>query len=288
MSSTTKRSGRTPDKTAGHASEPDQTSQDVLSPSHPDGTVPLFDPAQESADSTLEMPEVQQHAVAAASAKKETATAAQSTGVTDAQGITFNPAIHESMPDGTPRLSPSGKLRRKRGGGGKGPRSSFVPPADAPAAPDQSAIESAAKIKATAEGMTNMTFLIATVIGGPDFRPIINDKENEREQFVSAYTGVCEAYGYSDMPPWMALAFVATAFTARRFINPEFTEFKERKAGWVTRFKIWWLNRSDDKRRRNMEQEAQELRKKHGVNKGTGAGDPNAGLHMLMAAPAAH
>jgi hypothetical protein len=281
MSSTPKKSAASRSETGGDGSGsalPNQGATAVADPPNgePETLTPeLFTP--EDDDDTLEMPEVQQHAIDAAASKGASQQSpagasggkAGGSGPLDRDGLAFDPKIHESLPDGSPRLGPSGKLRRKRGGGGiprtGGPSKSRIDPHAGQPTPE--AQDLALKIQQTAAVATAMTFTLGQLIGGKDFAPIKDNKDHpgvdEPQEMHGAYVDTFTYYGISDLPPWAALAMVGVAYIGRRWHAEQFVA---RRKSWRERLILWWVNRKANKEKKRQESERQ-YRAEHGTNR---------------------
>ena len=251
--------------------------------------VDIFDP---DADGAPELPEVQEHAIEAAVQAQQQAPADQSSGApppapsgvpTDADGRTFDPAIHEVEKDGKPRLSPSGKLRKKRGGGAKSASRLNVDkgPQAAQSGPTPEAAALELQIKQTAIVAAQMTFTLGMLIGGKEFMPIKDSKEfpgvDEPAEMLAGYETVFKAYGIVDLPPWASLAMVGVAYISRRWHAEEFTK---RRTSWWTKAKQWWIARADRKAAEKKRREAERANREKGTNRGS---DPASGDSIARA-----
>jgi hypothetical protein len=274
------KSARKPDSQDEPGGEPTQRAVGTQAES---GSVPstagtpsaaLFEP---ESDERPELPQVDAHAVDAATARTADKSGSTTThgGIVDNDGNPFNPAVHESNGDGSPRLTTSGKCRRKRGGGSQksaqgaaGPTPSKL---DIPGpGPTPEAQDLERKIQQSAAVATAMTFTLAQVIGGPDFAPIHKDNKdaqfpdlNEPQELCGAYKDLFTAYGVVDLPPWAGFSMTLCVIVARRW-NKE--NFVKRKQTWREKIKHWWINRTERKRREREFREAERIRREKGTN----------------------
>lgn len=211
------------------------------------------------------MPEVQAHTVEAAraSSAKAAEPALQSAvggtpvkGQTDDLGRTFNSSIHESMPDGKPKMNKAGFIAKRRGGAAKagGVNASKVntKAKDAPAAAVPENLE--ASIQQTAAVSTALFLTMAQMAGGEEFAPVVDSKtgENEPAAIESAFANYYRIKGIIDIPPGIALAVGLSFYVIKRWNAPKFTE---RREGWTGGIRRWW---ADFRLRRKMAREARD------------------------------
>lgn len=149
-----------------------------------------------------------------------------------------DPALHESPPR-TVMRGGAPQWAKRRGGAAKHLRApgsigaSRAAPPSAPAAPaDVAAPTSAAASNAQAVGfMATGAFLsICNLIGGDEFTA----EPGEEEALSSAATMYCEAKGFTDLPPGVALVCVVAVFVAKRWNKPVFAAKRET---WLKSFK---------------------------------------------------
>lgn len=129
---------------------------------------------------------------------------------------TFDPSIHETMPDGSPRLTLGGQFRRKRG------RRSNTVPAGINGAPTQASVD----YKGTAQ------FLCAVVFGGLEslFGPAWKPQPQESQNIEAQAARVCEKYGVADLPPVMGLCLAFGVYAVPRLADSE-TQYRARVLG---------------------------------------------------------
>jgi hypothetical protein len=208
------------------------------------------------------MPEVQAHTVDAAKSAKAEAQTVQDAGAgspvkgkTDDLGRGFDASIHESDANGQPRLNKAGYIAKRRGGASK-----------AGANPSQSKVNTKPKdkkvdavpenlepqIQATAQMSTAIFTTLATMIGGEEFKPVVDKAtgENEPEMLTMVFANYYRDKGIIDIPPGVALTLGLGFYVAKRWNAPKFTE---RKARWFGGIRRWW---SDFRLRRKMAREA--------------------------------
>jgi hypothetical protein len=123
----------------------------------------------------------------------------------------FNPDIHCVDENGNPRRTKSGKFRRKPG---RKNASNY-----AQMSPEQMNEAKMMNAKAAAQVSVAATFITGQLIFGTEGAPIIDPANgiDEPQQMEAAYT---QFYYLSknpvNVPPWMLIAVVAGAYTARR------------------------------------------------------------------------
>lgn len=216
--------------------------------------VNLFSPVTDAAPP--EMPQVQEHAIAAArerireaspqddapSAPQEAPTPTESRqtvkGQTDEDGNPYDPIIHESPL----RLNKSGYIAKRRGGAKKKnvetAYRSHAAPQDTPAPQEAQAAEvpDEVKIDATATLFCSMFIGTAQMVGGEDFAP-----EKGEENFIkSALVTYFRESGVIDVPPSFGVAMAFGMYVAKRWNRPGFAE---RRQGWTQRLRLWTAER---------------------------------------------
>lgn len=140
-----------------------------------------------------------------------TATATQSSsGSVDI----FDPTIHATNADGSPRKTVDGKFALKRGRktGGMG-TSSPVPVVSS----------DIASRRATAVTMVSLLTTTGVTIFGSEWIPVKDEKAgvDERENLVVAFDRYFEATGTLDLPPSLVLVVAVGAYAIPRFTMPE-------------------------------------------------------------------
>lgn len=236
---------------AEHATEPsgiDPTAQGT--PPNDDKREPAS--VQQTSDvfaGIAELPTPQEHAINNITADEaqtaQPGTPAPSTpvnGPVDADGRGFDASIHETNPDGSPRLSPSGKLRKKRGRGAStftgakpaastatagGPTQGSTPPAVAP--PTEQELDLAAK------SLVNTTFLASVMFFGPKDGEL---EESEIKESYSTYKNYMAVRGIIKIPPEFAVIGLLVKLGATRWNRPEVVK---RRASMTQRFTAWYL-----------------------------------------------
>jgi hypothetical protein len=266
---------------AGDGSQEGGSTQSKLHVSKQTKSAPkLFDPADKP-----EMPEVQQGALDAARAKiQATKAASVPAGVKDTEGRPFDPAWHLVGPDGGPVMNRDGTCRKiggrggpkatgKPGSGSAAPHASFINSGPATPPPPNPQVELDAKIDATARVSADLTFNMAVMFGGEDFKP----DAGEPEAMVSAYKGVYVKYGVTDLPPLAVLGIVLFGYASKRWNAPK---VKERRQSLKETIWKWWNRKkiaAEEKRLAN-------FRHRDTVNKSP----EQVADAFNMAAPAAH
>lgn len=134
----------------------------------------------------------------------------------------FNPAVHESNPDGTPRLTADGKYRRKRGRKSNSPKSANTATVSAQAVPQTPNID----YRGTAVLLSSLVFNGSVAVFGPAWEP----SQAEREQIENAATRYCESQDISDIPPGIALLLCMGMYAVPRLSDSQ-TKEKLRSIG---------------------------------------------------------
>lgn len=205
-----------------------------------------------------EMPAVQPNAIDAA-APETVAPVENAAGPRDKFGNTFNAAVHETNPDGTPRVSPNGVLYVKRGRGTKKALenlrsgNSTVPPASATQSVvggDESAKAEKApnfdpeKIDQCAKVMTHLFFTGGCVVFGDDGQPIVDHAKNidEPQEVYQAFHAYYTVKGAKDLPPGIILAVALVSYGRRRITLPtvksRFARFREAVTMWFVKLRM--------------------------------------------------
>lgn len=197
---------------------------------------------------TPDMPEVQEHALAAARERKaqeevgeREAEAAQAPvkGKTDERGRPFDPAIHETGPDGGPIIGKkTGYIRMRRGGASGAAKPSRSRVNIASAADSVTASLDAGrnadvikeKIASSAAVSAETIFILGQTIGGPEFAP----EAAEREGLVAAWTHYYTVRGIVDIPPEVMIAVALGGYVMKRWNMPVFSE---KRKGWMRAWK---------------------------------------------------
>lgn len=198
------------------------------------------------------MPQVQEHAIAAAQEQEaeQTAVVEQAAqGRTDRHGRPFDPKIHEvDKATGEPRLSANGLLCVKRGQakintGGRisatAGNASFTAPkpkaANAAQAPQPTAAEIEAKIKATAQVTAECVFTLGQLVGGEEWKPQLDKASgtDERAIMVGAWAEYYRAHGITQIPPWAGLAMALGGYAVPRFFMPKTKSRMQKAKEWI-------------------------------------------------------
>lgn len=170
-------------------------------------------------------------------------TAASSDDLDDA-GEAFNPAIHAASRTKTKQ----GHWKRRRGQGANRSTVRLPQQRNTTTVDNTAAIEAAgeaAKLNAKLAGAAaaNSVFLLGTVIGGEEWRPITVDKSgisfedyDEKKAMSEAFENYMLAKGITDFPPGLTLGMVLLQYASVRFAMPK-TQAK------VGRFKQWLVLR---------------------------------------------
>lgn len=199
----------------------------------------LDDDTEIESDSIIgDMPEVSEHAIVAAqqSTPENNDNDGAVTGDKDKAGEVWNADVHTANKQQTAK----GLWRRKRGKAG-GVKSSSV------ALPDQREKQQAearetAKNNARMAGAAaaNSIFLLGTMLGGEEWRPITIDKEgltfqdiDEKKVMSEAFSDYMLAKGVTDFPPGVTLAMALMSYVAPRLTMPKTKQRLKGVRGWI-------------------------------------------------------
>lgn len=173
------------------------------------------------------MPQVSDHAIneAAEQARKNNANA-DGDGLFYKDGTPYDPEIHEISPV-------TGKVVKKKRGGGKTKSKSQLPPPKntAPAGPSQAEIQARAAGKMYANGL----IALAVGIGGDEFNPRVDEATglNERDYLEQAFGEYCVATGKNDLPPGLVLTIAIGSYIVPRFNQPKTRTRLQRLKDWA-------------------------------------------------------
>ena len=145
--------------------------------------------------------------------------------ITNTHGEKFDPTLHVTNADGSPRLTKHGKFRLR-----PGRRASLNRP-DEPPQKDES-------LTLAAETAASIYINSGIVIFGPEWLP--DAAKMEREQLVSAFEAYFEAKGITDIPPGVALTIALFGYAAPRLYMPETQSRISRAIEW-TKIKFAWM-----------------------------------------------
>lgn len=206
----------------------------------------LDDDTEDEANEIIgDMPDVSEHAIAAAGPKiDETVSgdapsdtpAPSSDGEKDKAGEVWNAEIHSANKQKTAK----GLWRRKRGKG-NAPRTSSVSLPDQREKLAEQARETA-KVNARMAGAAaaNSVFLLGTMFGGEEWRPITVDSNgvtfepvDEKKMMSEAFADYMLAKGVTDFPPGVTLAMCLVSYVAPRLAMPKTKERMRGIKGWI-------------------------------------------------------
>ncbi len=159
--------------------------------------------------------------------------AAKGKGYVDADGRTFDPAIHATDEAGNPRLTKAGKLRKRPGRGSGGGKS---------AGPQQHKV-SRELGRTTAETI----FYVSQAAFGEEWAPVYKPSQgiDERAQMIEAWAAYYEATGTTEVPPWVSVAIAMGCYALPRLNQPK---TKTRIGVFVERIKAVIKHRRDMKK----------------------------------------
>lgn len=128
----------------------------------------------------------------------------------------FDPSVHASNPDGTPKLRGDGTYQKKRGRK-PGQKSAGGLIATTGATVDKISNEEAAR------QMCNAAITAAVGLIGPEWAP---ENKQESEGLVLAVKNYFDAKGQVDLPPEAGLVIAVVAYSGKRFMEHENTRQK--------------------------------------------------------------
>jgi hypothetical protein len=207
------------------------------------------------------MPQVQEHAVNKAQEESN----AQANSPVDKAGTRFDPALHETGPDGKGILGVRGNWRAKRGRKTGGPVSGSVAGSTlgaptGPTAQDVKAAQNEQQSRIAGAAAAQMLFVAGRVIGGEEWAPRKDEKTGVDEEalLTSAFGDYFKAKDVKDIPPGAALAFVLMMYAGPRFTMPQ---TQQRVKSFKARIVQWWVNHKLRKQglRASVEQRGQEV-----------------------------
>jgi hypothetical protein len=211
----------------------------------PSGTGSVADLAEIADDLSSTFPEVQEHALDQEKLIAE-GKAAQYADLKDADGNSFDPAIHKTNKAGEPTLSKLGKLIKKPGrkpGQSGGKQESFVAGvSDKPTPQAQQDAKNRLQARASGTMTANLLLQIGIVAGGEEWHPRSDPSIglDEKKMLEDAFADYFEATGKTDLPPGIALSVAVGAYALPRFTMPK-TRSRLSKA--KDAIKKWWINR---------------------------------------------
>jgi hypothetical protein len=201
-------------------------------------------------DIISQMPDVQEHAIAAAEAERGTdtppAASAEGGENVDVNGVAFNPDIHTGS-----KLKSGAWRERKNKGTTATPKAKSVVAGKTssaaggiPAGPSQEEINARAAGAAAAGALVT----VGMMIGGEEWQPI-TEPVNEMEQLSNAFGNYFVAKGVNDFPPGVALSMAICMYALPRFTQPKTqTRVRSLKNWLVLRAAKWKVKRELKKR----------------------------------------
>lgn len=127
----------------------------------------------------------------------------------------FNPDIHAVDADGLPLKNKNGKYSKKRGRKSGQTQQVTASIMDT----DNAKLQ---KAHAAAVAVVQSLFILGSVIGGEEFRPIVDNEKgiNEPLMLTQAWTEFFVTSDIESIPTWLGAAIATTAFFATRFTMP--------------------------------------------------------------------
>lgn len=162
-------------------------------------------------------------------------------GPRDRFGSAFDPAMHHTNDDGTPKLF-KGKLRRKRQS-----KVGIVSPQPVASSIGQRTPEQIQKARLAGRVMADSFVSCAQMIGGHEFAPMVGThdgmKIDEKAELRNAFADYCEAKDIGDFPPGIALSIALLGYVGPRFAMPETQSRTKRFTNWLGAKWLTWKNR---------------------------------------------
>lgn len=165
----------------------------------------------------------------------------------DKNGFAFDPDIHKTKLDGTPKLTKGNQLWLKSGKRINNSKSFIKRGAAQPGAQPGSETDApgpgteAAHYEASGRVMAETIFSLGQMFFGPEWAPQqVAGQIDERGQMSTAWAEYFRAKGLSDIPPGMAIAIAMGSYTLPRLAMPT---TKSR----FTRLGAWFKNRKKKK-----------------------------------------
>ena len=124
-------------------------------------------------------------------------------------GREFDPEIHDVNKDGSPILNKNGKIKCKRGGNRRGPQMS--------SSVSNSGQSFNEEVRVSAEMSTDFFIQTGEMVFGESFRPVKNEKIDERADLVNQFKSVYRVYGPIELKPEWLLAYALLSYTKKRF-----------------------------------------------------------------------
>lgn len=176
-------------------------------------------------------PDVIQRQTEEAAQPEETAPAATEApkpakkALTDRQGRAFDPALHEVMPNGSPRINRDGYIAGKPGRPGKFKQAHESRQEPAPGDPAQASPQVQPDREATdrlhTAAFSSMMFInLGVGIFGEEWLPIKSGDIDERQDLTNKFDAWYKTMGVSDLPPGVALALGLVGYAAIRLYKP--------------------------------------------------------------------
>lgn len=193
-----------------------------------------------ASDLAADMPAVQQHAIDLAMQN-----AGQQAQTPSGNGEAFNPAIHATNPDGSPKMRVDGGFALKRGRKSGAATQSKVAKPQSAATPQVSESEVAARQSGAV--MAALCIQLGVVMGGDEWQPRRDDSIglDEQKQMENAFANYFTAKGYTDIPPGAALAICIGAYALPRFTMPKTRTRLAKVKDWVVAKFVQWRARKN-------------------------------------------
>lgn len=185
-----------------------------------------------------QMPEVQEHAIAAAE-KERAASEPPPSDVANAETDDFGTKFDSALHTGTKLKNGRWRERRKKENGE--PKSVVAKPGSATPANPNAVDETSAR--AAGAAAAGSIFMLGMMLGGEEWAPI-TEPINERANMERAFGDYFVAKGVTDFPPGMALTVALIGYAAPRFTMPKTRKRASSVREWVSiRVAKWKVKR---------------------------------------------
>jgi hypothetical protein len=142
----------------------------------------------------------------------------------DASGASFDASLHVTNADGTPKLTASGKLRKRPGRKSGGASSLGGLKRDGQTTPADLAQSRQAGIE-----LANLMLSLSVQVGGSDFAP----EKGEQEHIENTFARYAEIKGFKEFSPGWALAITVAGYYGKRAVMPDTRTRLQRAKVWL-------------------------------------------------------
>lgn len=158
---------------------------------------------------------------------------------TDAAGDYYDPAIHMTDENGQPKLTKTGRYRKRPGRSASG--------TTAGTSPREAAVR--ASCREMGKLSAHSVFLVGQTAFGEEWKPVVDNELgiNEPENMTTAFAAYYEATGYRDPPPWVILAIALGSYAAPRIPKPKTQSRIKRISQWIGLHLMGWRKKKEKK-----------------------------------------